>query len=326
MKQTVRKLEETIRIVKKNNPDKSNIYILLDIIYNVIVYRIGLVDYRKSDFINISKEKKKQCIGKAGYKKMINYFNNEKYTQIFFDKAIFNKVFSKYIKRDFIDLRSASYEEFEEFIRDKEDFFVKPPDGQGGKMVEKVINRGIDTRALYGKLISNRQFIVEQTIIQHGELNRINGGAVNNLRVLSLLNNGTVHILGLCMRFSNEVDEAITSNDIMCRPGPDGVLTGDAYDDYFNAYKTHPRSGTEFKGFRIPFVAEALEMVKKAALEVPAVRYVGWDVAITPDGPLIIEGNFYPAVGLHQFYLINEDYPLKKKIVEIIGDEYENFK
>jgi hypothetical protein len=32
-------------------------------------------------------------------------------------------------------------------------------------------------------------------------------------------------------------------------------------------------------------------MVTEAALVVPQVRTVGWDIAITPSGPIIIEGN-----------------------------------
>ena len=41
-------------------------------------------------------------------------------------------------------------------------------------------------------------------------------------------------------------------------------------------------------------------MVKQAAMEEPRMRYLGWDVAITPDGPAIIEGNNYPGYDFSQ--------------------------
>ena len=39
---------------------------------------------------------------------------------------------------------------------------------------------------------------------------------------------------------------------------------------------------------------EAVELVKEAAKVIPEVAYVGWDVAVTENGPLIIEGNHFP--------------------------------
>ena len=41
---------------------------------------------------------------------------------------------------------------------------------------------------------------------------------------------------------------------------------------------------------------EAVELVKKAAEVVPQVGYVGWDVGISENGPVIIEGNSFPGV------------------------------
>ena len=34
---------------------------------------------------------------------------------------------------------------------------------------------------------------------------------------------------------------------------------------------------------------------------VPQVRFVAWDVAITPDGPVFIEGNSFPSHAIPQF-------------------------
>ncbi|UTA70398.1 sugar-transfer associated ATP-grasp domain-containing protein [Emticicia sp. 21SJ11W-3] len=34
-----------------------------------------------------------------------------------------------------------------------------------------------------------------------------------------------------------------------------------------------------------------MTMAKKAALKIPSVRTIGWDIALTPNDPTIIEGN-----------------------------------
>ena len=68
-------------------------------------------------------------------------------------------------------------------------------------------------------------------------------------------------------------------------------------------------------------------MALKAALEVPEVRYVGWDIAITPNGPVIMEGNEYPSYGLVQYYLFNDEHEGHLAQIEsILGDEMKNIK
>ncbi len=59
-------------------------------------------------------------------------------------------------------------------------------------------------------------------------------------------------------------------------------------------------TGIKFEGFKLPYTEEIKALVKKAALVLPDFRYVGWDVCITPDGPLIVEGNDYPGYDFPQ--------------------------
>ena len=49
-------------------------------------------------------------------------------------------------------------------------------------------------------------------------------------------------------------------------------------------------------GFKVPMFKEAVDLVKEAAKVVPEIGYVGWDVAISEKGPVLVEGNCYPGV------------------------------
>ena len=44
----------------------------------------------------------------------------------------------------------------------------------------------------------------------------------------------------------------------------------------------------------IPYWKESLETCLKAAKMVDGLGYVGWDIAVTPNGPVLIEGNHFP--------------------------------
>jgi len=56
---------------------------------------------------------------------------------------------------------------------------------------------------------------------------------------------------------------------------------------------THPETGVRFEGFRLPFWDEACALAVSAAEAFWPLRTIGWDVALTPDGPQVVEGNVW---------------------------------
>lgn len=312
----------TVKIVKKMNPDRSTFAIKRDIVRNMLNRPISFPDYRKCNYINISEDKKNECINKKEYEKFVNYMDRAPQTDIFVDKIKFNNVFKDYIGRDFIDIRVAGADGLAGFIEGKDSVFAKVTDSYGGHGIEK-IKDFVNIEQLYARLMENKQYLVEDAIIQNDVLNKINPYAVNNVRYATVVKDGEVFIETSTLRLNTGDDPVISSMDVMVNVDEEGNLISDAYDEWFDTYVTHPDTGTVIKGMKLPFIPEAREMVKKAALLVPEVRYVGWDVAITQDGPVLIEGNFYPSYGLTQYYLLNPDYPLKKRLQAILGDEWD---
>ena len=71
-------------------------------------------------------------------------------------------------------------------------------------------------------------------------------------------------------------------------PGATNTLGQQAY--------VHPGTDIFMVGQEIPFWKETVDFVKETAKRIPQVRFVGWDIAITSDGPVLIEGNEYPGV------------------------------
>ena len=57
--------------------------------------------------------------------------------------------------------------------------------------------------------------------------------------------------------------------------------------------ETHPDTGEAFDGVVLPDWADARRMVCAAAKQFLPVRTLGWDVAFTPGGPIIVEGNVW---------------------------------
>ena len=59
----------------------------------------------------------------------------------------------------------------------------------------------------------------------------------------------------------------------------------------YTKQEQHPDTNLVFDGWKIPFYEDAVELIKKAHRLFPLLQTIGWDVAITEDGPVLVEGN-----------------------------------
>ena len=313
-------------IAKRNN--KSVSYVKRDMIKNFIRYGIGYTDYLKGDYINLTKEQKKTYVTTKSFYKLLHYLNNPKYDACMSDKIVFNRIFNKYLGREWIDIRTTSLDEFKEFLKGKKTIFAKPPTDFGGHGIEKITVKEIeDVEKLYEDLKKKKLNLIEEGLIQHEELNKINPYAVNSFRIVTLVKDGKAYILANALRINVDDNPAIGCSDAYMRLNEQGIVCSRVIDDVANIYEEHPMAKIKFNTVKVPYVKEAFKMAEEAALVVPEVRYVGWDFAITKDGPVIMEGNEYPSYGLVQYYLFNDEHEGHlKQISEILGNEMENIK
>jgi len=72
-----------------------------------------------------------------------------------------------------------------------------------------------------------------------------------------------------------------------------GVVTGPGvYSDITKQDQTiQPVTGRKITGFIVPFWNDVVALAEKAALLTPENKSVGWDIAVTSNGPELIEGN-----------------------------------
>lgn len=321
-----KKMNAIVDIISKEN-NKSKLYIKLDMFINFLKRGIGYTDYYRGNYINLTKKEKDTFVTAKSFYKVIHYFNNSEYVCIFHDKLIFNKFFKEYLKRDYIDLKKATKQEFIEFMDKYDIVFAKDPLGECGHGIKKIITNQIEDKdKLYEELIKNKQFLLEETIIQSEELDEINPKVVNSFRVITLIKDNKAYIVGNALRV-NQFDSDVIgcTNDIYFSLNEEGKIDSKVIDDYGNVYKAHPLTNKEFSKVKIPGVKEAFEICKKAALEVPEVRYVGWDIAFSDKGPVIVEGNEYPGYGIIQFFkLKGKRTGHLKDIEDVVGEEIKN--
>jgi hypothetical protein len=82
---------------------------------------------------------------------------------------------------------------------------------------------------------------------------------------------------------------------IAARVNDDGVLAPRAAMRHpvagFTELESHPDTGRRIGGFRLPHWNDSLALARRAHVLYPGVPFIGWDVAVLEDGPVLLEGN-----------------------------------
>ncbi len=322
------RLDKHIETIHKNT-GKSKFYIRMDMMWNFLTRGTGYTDYFRCNFIELSSKEKDTFATAKKFYKLLAYLNSEEYLVVLNDKLIFDELFKEYLGRDFINLQISSPEQFKKFLSDKTTVFAKENHGEGGHGITKLkVSEIMDTDALYKELREKGQLLVEDAIIQHEDLNQINPYVVCSFRIITLYKDGKAYMIANAMRINQDDAEVIgCTNDLYFSIGADGKIDSNVVDDYGNVYETHPMTGKRFADVVIHGVKEAFDMCVEAHQRIPQVRYIGWDVAFSVNGPVMVEGNEYPGYGLVQhFKLKNKRTGHLKEIADVLGDEYDQIK
>ena len=276
---------------------------VLDAGWSVFRYGMALTDYLTYKFYKRSAAERRQYIGTRTVNEFYATVSPEAYKQRFTQKPIFLRDFAAYTKREFFVPEAGNFDEFQAFLQRHEAFMSKPFDGLGGQDVCKVYARDIDDpKAYFDRCIADRVFL-EELVVQHEGLNRLCPASVNTIRVMTYYNHGDPRVLWMGMRVGSgksAVDNFSSGGMVVAIDRETGCLKGDAIDKAGVTYPTHPTTGVAFDGFPIPCFDQIQALVTETAKMDDKILVIGWDVAITPEGPVLIEGNRRPGFGLSQ--------------------------
>lgn len=187
------------------------------------------------------------------------------------------------------------------------DFFVKLIDGEcgcgiftmsigpGGKIS---VNGKESSCGEIGRLTWGGTYLVQRTVVQHPEMARLHPQSLNTMRLVTIKNvhSGKIAVFPSILRIG-------TGNSFVDNTSQGGVAVGIDFESgrlkehgflkpqFGGRVDTHPDSGIRFGDFSIPYLQEAIQQAKFLHSMLPDIHSIGWDIAISPDGPIFIEGN-----------------------------------
>ena len=196
------------------------------------------------------------------------------------------------------------------------EFVIKPSKGGLGQGVNAytrangtfvdVSEKSYTAAMLYDRMVSDPQFdsfVVQERLKNHPDLARFsNTDSLQTIRATTFVDwHGQVHILHAKLKIivgndvvdnfrsgtAQNVSAEICQSDGTLQPAVTIGLNEPGVQNVFS----HPETGLTIEGFQLPFWPETCNLIKDVALKFLPLRTIGWDVAITPKGPYIIEGN-----------------------------------
>lgn len=218
----------------------------------------------------------------------------------------------------FIDSKSIESDEWEFFINNSlpNEFLIKPALGCYGRRI-KTFTRNVDTfvdeamvkwnaKEIYDFMAKDPTyhcFVIQERLKNHEELIKLsNSSGLQTIRMITHINKfGQCKVIYAYLKpitGDNIVDNQNygRTGNLLARIDIDkGILQYAVYMTQ-NPYgirmvKQHPDSKVQFEGFPIPEWKKACELAIHTAQKFSPIRTIGWDIAVTPNGPVIIEGN-----------------------------------
>lgn len=282
----------------------SPVRTVFDSAYCIFRYGVGYQDYRVFGFARRNAKQRKTYFTYGHNVAMTKKMNNPEDRKILDDKCAFLERFGQFLGRDWMDLRKNDANALAAFCVGKDSIFVKETDSFGGSGAAKIdVNEQTDFSALYEKLCNAGQYLVEDAICQHEEMNRLCAKSVNTVRIVTVTTPKGVEVAYALVRIGSgqKAVDNICAGGMYTVLDEKGLMRFPAFCDRDACYyEKHPVTGTQFAGFQIPCYKEAVDMCRKAARLVPGLRYIGWDVAITTNGPVLVEGNNFPGYDMAQ--------------------------
>ncbi len=284
---------------------KNALWLTNDIIRAKRLNHISLDEYEWVGYYDLTPAQKRTVSTLWTRAELRKRYTNRHYKCVLMNKYIFSRVFSEYFARGCVRTGDLTPEVLRTLAQNSGKVVYKPTSRGQGRGV-RVINAGTEAElsAAMLRIKGLPAGIVEEFICQHHELNRLNPGAVSIIRFYSVCTPKGTYIFcpvlttSMTMDISNGCKDALTAiADIRT-----GVVITDAVDQrVIRDYAVHPVTGVPFKGFQIPFWQETVDMMKKVVPEASYISNIGWDVAITNSGPLIVEANTIPGFNTAQY-------------------------
>lgn len=268
--------------------------VVVDMLWQAGRHNVGFQDYIDYDFAILDRAERATYMTHPVSNQLSQKYDDPAYRHLFHDKVAFDRTFADFLRRDWMVIGEHDADRLREFAERLGTIVTKEPVGQAGTGVHRYHAAEVDDWVEFHRgLLDRGEILVEEVIVQHPDLAAVCPGTVNTTRVTAFFDGETTHILAMAQKFGRgAVSDQMTFGGFYTMLDDDGRAVGPGYDSHGHVHVRHPDSGFVIADFQLPMIAEVRAFVDRVARVVPQVQYVGWDIVVGPDGPVLVEGNW----------------------------------
>lgn len=268
-------------------------------------YRCSPREYFIFDLKHKTKKQIKEYLFDIEKIVLITFINRQADLKLLNAKEKTYQKLKQYYKRDMVFMKSKEtldYETFNAFVEQHNEFIAKPSNLSCGRGIEvfKLKAEEINDekiKAIYDSLCESTPVIIEEFMHNAESIDAYYDQALNILRaVVFKTKENEIKIADCYFSFGSDGKE-YTNNCVGSIAVPLDPKTGKAINNGFtfaysvDEYEKHPDTCLVFKDLQLEKWDELLDLVHNLSNELPNVKYIGWDFALTPKGWVIVEGN-----------------------------------
>lgn len=288
-------------------------WLYLDCIFNCLFRKCSIRDYFIFKYYHLNRFGKKEYLSGIEQDDWYTKHNDNNMESILNDKEACLRHFSSIINRDWCGVKyNNTKEDYINFEKKHSRAIFKPLNLCGGKGIS--IMDFAEIQGGIHQFATSNSLLVEELIEQDRALNQLYPYSVNSVRMVT--KNGILIAAVLRVgRNKSSVDNLSAGGIAAAIDIKTGIVCsiGKTYLD--EAFVMHPDTGVTIPGFRIPQWEKCKEYVAEAVKLCSGIPVIGWDIAITLDGPTIIEVNARPEIEAMEL-------PLEKGLRRVMREKF----
>lgn len=288
-------LPELMETMKRQGR-KITAFTKLDILFEFIFHGYLAYEYVAYHFETKSFKERKVFYSEMDRWRFTNIVNNRSDIWKLRNKRLAYEIFKDWYKREQIIVKSMDdLETYKQFASKHSKFFAKPYAGGGGLGARWVeVNKYASIDESLETLLKDGSFVLEEGVYQCSEMASFNPDSINTVRIVTIRSNNKVSIWHALIRTGRKgliVDNGASGGLFVLVDHKTGKIISGGANERGDLFLNHPDSNVPFIGFQIPMWKELCDMSIEMMEAMPSINCIGWDLAVTDKGPVVIEAN-----------------------------------